>query len=151
MLARFESVITETDDCNCLWNLWYENFLDVCNTHAPFRSFKVEAKQCPWITSEIRELMSQRDKTLKLANDTKSPPLMVKYRYLRNSITTLLRKAKQKYYHDGIINISGNSKSMSKYYDRPLIIHITKMIFPQTRLIPLKSILLMLDVKTMIF
>ena len=58
--------------------------------------------------------MSQRDKTLKLANDTKSPSLMVKYRYLRNSITTLLRKAKQKYYHDGIINSSGNSKSMWK-------------------------------------
>ena len=114
MLARFESVMTETDDCNSLWNLWYENFLDVCNTPAPFRSFRVKAKQCPWITSEIRELMSQRDKTLKLANDTKSPSLMMKYRYLRNSITTLLRKAKQKYYHDRINNSSGNSKSMWK-------------------------------------
>ena len=38
-----------------------------------------------------------------------------------------------------------------KYYDQPLIIHVTKMIFPQTRLIPLMSILLMLDVQTMIF
>ena len=48
--------------------IWKETFLSICNLHAPFRCKRVGARQAPWLTSELKELMFEREKLKKIAN-----------------------------------------------------------------------------------
>ena len=44
----------------------FENvFNSVLDTHAPFRTFTVKHPKSPWLTSDIKNLMNERDKQKK--------------------------------------------------------------------------------------
>lgn len=48
-------VFDNLDDC--YW-AWKQIFGEICNKHAPFHEFKVRHQSLPWITPQIRHLIS---------------------------------------------------------------------------------------------
>ena len=55
------SVIDATDDVDeaiCTWN---DLFCEVADIHAPTKSRKIKGNPCPWMTSELTNLMQDRD------------------------------------------------------------------------------------------
>ena len=52
---------------------------------------------CLWLTTEIHQLMNNRDKALRHARKSKSTTDWKNYRKLRNKCTTMIRTAKSNY------------------------------------------------------
>ena len=48
-LAPWQSVENITDP-NVAWNAWRNMFLNICDSHAPFRRKKVRSSNSPWLT-----------------------------------------------------------------------------------------------------
>ena len=44
-----------------MWREWKIKFLNVVNTHTPLRAKRVRSKRSPWITSELKNRMHERD------------------------------------------------------------------------------------------
>ena len=44
-----------------MWREWKIKFVNVVNTHTPLRAKRVRSKRSPWITSELKNRMHERD------------------------------------------------------------------------------------------
>jgi len=54
-LAPWQSVENITDP-NVAWNAWRNMFLNICDSHAPFRRKKVRSSNSPWLTPDLKKL-----------------------------------------------------------------------------------------------
>ena len=64
---------------------------------APMIKKRVKGKPTPWLTSEIKEIMNNRDKLLRKYRKCKNPHIKEEYKRQRNLVNTMLRKAKNNY------------------------------------------------------
>ena len=86
-IAAFDKV----DDMVQTWN---DLFLEIVNKHAPIKTNRVKRKHQPeWLTSEILDLMRERDKC-------KINGKIDEYRILRNKISKMIDKAKKEMYRN---------------------------------------------------
>ncbi len=101
LLADLQQVpwyeIPLVDDVNEMLALFNERFLDVLEKHAPVKTVKIKNRRCPFVNTEIRELMKHRDSILKVARCTKLHSDWEKYRELRNIVKSKLREAEREY------------------------------------------------------
>ena len=56
-------------DANEMWNLWKSFFLDILNEHAPITYIQVKGNKIPYVTSELKAMIRQRDYLTANAND----------------------------------------------------------------------------------
>jgi hypothetical protein len=73
-------------------------FIQVPDKHAPLQSKKIKSKRSPWISSDIRHLMTARDNLKRKVIITKLETDQENYKKARNETNTLLRQAKRDYY-----------------------------------------------------
>ena len=92
-MIPFDQIKLLTDDPNEMWFLWKTMFLDVLNKHAPVTEIKIKGNSLPYITSDIRKLIRQRDYLKKKANN-----LWQAYQHLRNKVKPSIRTARANYY-----------------------------------------------------
>ena len=59
------SVIESFDDINDAVVSWNNLFVDVANQHAPLKRIRTKHASKPWITSDLKELMAERDYALR--------------------------------------------------------------------------------------
>jgi len=69
------------------------------NKHVPQKTSRVTRPAAPWITSDIRKIMKERDSAYKVFRKTRIISDHVTYKKLRNRVTQMLRNTKIKYYH----------------------------------------------------
>ena len=81
------SVVETFDDVDDAWYAWKSLFVNIINTHAPIRKFRVKSNPC-------------RDDYHSQAIDSNYPHAWAIYEKLRNHITNLCRDAKKSYFHD---------------------------------------------------
>ena len=91
-----------TDDlCNCIneqWSNFKTSFVRIADCHAPIISKRVRGiDNCPWMTSDIKRDMRQRDYSLKKARRTTKDEDWLNYRVLRNRVTKKIKAAKNLY------------------------------------------------------
>ncbi len=60
-------------------------------------SLKVRGHDAPYMTSELRELMGERNKMKTLANKTNDPDFFLKYKQLHNKVTKECRVTKDQH------------------------------------------------------
>ena len=85
-------------------NFWISTFVEIYDKHAPIRIQRVKHNpKPPWITEEILKEMKIRDQ-FKAKNS-------VEFKEQRNKVTSIIRKAKYKYYQELISN-NKNPKSV---------------------------------------
>ena len=97
-----------------MWQIWKYLFLEVLNKHAPLQNKKIRSKRIPWVTSEIKKLMSTRDCLKRKAINTKLETDWSNNKSLRNKVNTRLRKAKKDYFSNQIASHKCNSKAVWK-------------------------------------
>ena len=78
--------------------------------HAPYREVRVSEKHCPWISTDLTDLIRYRDNVKETAIKSRSVDLMTAYKSLRNQVTSLNRHLKKQYFSDKIIATEGNVK-----------------------------------------
>ena len=92
--------------------IWETMFLKIADTHAPIRTRRVRNKKSPWITTELRELITGRNRLKRQAILTKQPSIWDKYRKERNRISNEIKMAKANYYKSEVEQNVGNPKEI---------------------------------------
>jgi hypothetical protein len=83
---------------NEAWHIWKSNFLDILNKHAPKRVIKVRNKPAPWLNSEIKKQMFNRDSLKRKAIKSGSQNDWFTYKKARNVVNYSINCAKSEYY-----------------------------------------------------
>ena len=79
--------ILSNSDFNCKWNIFKDTIIKIINKHAPYREKMVRGQPAPWLTSNIKNQMHERDYYLKRARHTNDDADWRQYRKLRNKVT----------------------------------------------------------------
>ena len=86
-------------------------FSFLIDKHAPFREIRVSEKFCPWISTDLKNLIRKRDHLKLAAVRNNSMSLMMTNRNVRNQVTTLNRRLKKQYIAQKITSEEGNMKA----------------------------------------
>ena len=98
----------QINNVNKAW-LFLCNILTNCfDKHAPVITKRVKGTFAPWLSSEIKKLMNNRDKMLRKFRKTNDNNHWDEYKRLRNSSTAELRKAKSDY-HQSLLTENRNN------------------------------------------
>ena len=81
-----------------MWLIWKAFFLDLLNKHAPITNIKVRNNKLPYVTSELRKLIRQRDYLRAKANKTGSEYIRQAFNHLRSMVNYELNHAERNYY-----------------------------------------------------
>ena len=115
-LDLFKILLTRSQECdpNILWEDWKEKFLLVADMHAPPVIRRVRSEHVPWLTSEIKTKIYNRDFLIKKAVKTGSTYIHNSYKKARNELNKLIKNKKAKYYTNAINQSNKDAKSMWK-------------------------------------
>ena len=94
----WERVVQSSNDINELVIKWSSLFSSVIDKRAPYREIKVSEKFCPWISTDLKDLIRRRDQFKQTAVRNNSMSLMNTYRNVRNQVTTLNRQLTKQYF-----------------------------------------------------
>ena len=81
-----------------MWAIWKSFFLDVLNKHVPLAKIRVKGNNLPYVTTEVRRLMRQRDFLRKKDNKTGSKYPRQASQRLTHKVTYMLKKLISDYY-----------------------------------------------------
>ena len=94
------------------WTLWKNEFLNICNAHAPIREYRIKNVYNPWFSKEIQNLIYERNHSHKLFIQSKDTSDFLKYKKLRNLVTLTIRREKKAYYTEQINSKDSNTTGM---------------------------------------
>ena len=98
MEVPFDQTKNVTNDVNEMWLTWKAFFSDLLNKHAPVTNIKVPSNRLPYVTSELKKLIRQRDYLRANANKTCSQYIRQAFSHLRSKVSYELNQAKRNYY-----------------------------------------------------
>ena len=110
----FDTITNVSSDVNELWQTCLDFLLAILNKHFPTVTLKIRGKTAPYVTSEIRKMIRQRDFLKAKANKTGSKYLWQARQQMRNKVGCRLRKSKQEYFIKEIEDSRGNLKNTWK-------------------------------------
>ena len=126
--------------CLCLndtekaYELWASKFTTLLDCYAPIKKKRVRKKPSPWMKKHILDSIRKRDKLKNIARKSKLECDWVQYKKMRNSVTSLIRKAKRNYITESILQNKGNSGAMWKLLkflipDKKTVLNIQKLVY----------------------
>ena len=108
--------VTKTKNVEEAWKIFYDEFMRICNIHAPVRQRKVKTrcKPSPWLSHDIVKLIHKRNVLHKRAAKSKHQADWVLYKKARNDVIYAVRNCKRVYFAREIKLNSGNKKNIWK-------------------------------------
>ena len=88
---------TRIDDCSGKVEHFNFHSQHVLKRHAPVKSMKIRYRKCPFVSKELKQLMSLRNKTRKIARRGGLPEDWQRCRASRDDIKIKLREAERQY------------------------------------------------------
>ena len=111
------SIVHQCTDVNDAWNKFKIMFTQIINEVAPQKETRIKGRTEKWITSEIIDLMHERDRLLTLSNKNKDDrELRNKYKSLRNEITNITDNAKAQFFSEKIEEHKNESELLWKQF-----------------------------------
>ena len=101
-------------EMNSAWNEWKDIFLNIVDKHGPRRVMRVKNKPAPWLNSQLKEEMYERDWLKKKASETQWPDVWKAYKTKKLTVNKKVKKTKKDYYKHQIEGASGNLKATWK-------------------------------------
>ena len=87
----FDEIKNIARDANEMWTLWKAFSLDILNKHAPITNIQVKGNKIPYIISELKGMIMQRDYLRAKASKTGSC-------ILRQAYNQMITRINQKLY-----------------------------------------------------
>lgn len=106
--------IQQTSNVEQLWQQFKQTFLEVSDLHAPIKTMRMKTRYCPWINNNIIEMMYKRDRLHGLACKNKCPNAWSEYTKCRNSVTSMIKSEKRKYFDFELCKNANNPKQFWK-------------------------------------
>ena len=91
-------VIKSGMEVNSAWNAWKDIFLNIVDKHAPRRVMRVRNKPAPWLNSQLKEEMYERDWLKKKASETQRPDVWKAYKTKKLTVNKKVKKTKKDYH-----------------------------------------------------
>ena len=98
----FDKIKSISKDANEMWILWKAFFLDILNKHAPIVDIKVKGNNIPYVTSELKSMIRQRDYLRAKANKTGSCILRQAYNQIKTKVSQKFYSSRKNYYTNKI-------------------------------------------------
>ena len=92
----WDSIIDVNTICNA-WTLFKQTLINIISNHAPLIEKRVKGRDCPWLTSDVKEKINNRDFLLKKARKSGKELDWGNYRKARNNVTKCIRQHKANY------------------------------------------------------
>ena len=109
MTANWTDIET-MNDVDSIMETWYSMFTQIVDKHAPVKTQRVKRNIQPdWLTSEILDIMKERDKCKKNGN-------LKLYKTLRNRVSFLIRTSKETTYQSKIEEGKNDPRSIWKIF-----------------------------------
>ena len=102
----------DVSDPNILWNDWKAKFLAVADAHAPPVTRRVRSEYAPWLTTEIKNKIYNRDFLKKKAVKTGSERIHKAYEEARNDLNKLVKNTKANYYEAWFSYVTFHRRSL---------------------------------------
>ncbi|CAH2230669.1 jg4221 [Pararge aegeria aegeria] len=83
-------------------NIFNSILIGLYDIHAPLRPIKIKHLPAPWLTNDIKALMSKRNAAKGKYKLNPSAANLIKYKKLRNQCSRLCRDAQRKYIHSSV-------------------------------------------------
>jgi hypothetical protein len=106
--------INDINDIETAWCTWKNEFLRICDVHAPIKITRMKNRYKPWVTNDIVQLMYRRDYLHRQMVNDPSIDIVNEYKSLRNEVHVQIQKSKKEYYHEMFRMGKGNSSSLWK-------------------------------------
>lgn len=117
--------VTNVDD---YWLKWKNIFISIAHRLAPMKKLRVRNDSAFWIDSNLRKLMSKRDKAYKkclsvkheklnTSKESEFDQLWSSYKSLRNEVNISLRNSKSEYFKAQLRSNSNDYKCMYTLID----------------------------------
>jgi hypothetical protein len=94
--------IYSMDNVDDMVNTFNRLLLSLYDKHAPKINRKVRRRPSPWITTEIRNLMAQRDHAYRKSRRTRNPDDLALYKQFRNRVKQELRNARIRFTYSSL-------------------------------------------------
>ena len=79
---------------NSAWNAWKDIFLNIVDKNAPTRVMRVRNKPAPWLNSQLKEEIYERDWLKKKASEMQRPDVWKAYK--TKNLTVNLKEKRQR-------------------------------------------------------
>ena len=90
---------------------WKKSFLEIIvDKCAPLRKARVRGRGSPWITSELKKQMHERDILIIKVIKSNDPAAWAKFKKQRNIVNKAVKQAKQFYYQTSFSDHKGDSR-----------------------------------------
>ena len=86
-----EQITFVSKDVNEMWLLWKTFFLDILNKHVSMTNIKVKSNHLPYVTSELRGLIRQRDYLRAKANKSGSAIIRQAFVQVRHKVNYMIK------------------------------------------------------------
>ena len=96
--------VENVTDPNLAWKVWEMNFNKVLDRHAPLRHQRIRQSSIPWLNSNIKKMMRDRDYHKKQFVKHNSEYHWRIYQIFRNKVNIEIRKSKSRYYCQKLAN-----------------------------------------------
>ena len=100
------------------WDHFKNNFLEICDKHAPLKVRRLKDRCNPWISHDMVNSIYERDYKKKQAIKQKDQDLWTEYTMLRNQLTERVRLAKKKHYTEELNKCQGDPKKVWKFINK---------------------------------
>ena len=107
-LPQFDS---NSVNINEVWHIWKSNFLNILRKHAPRRVIKVRNKPAPWLNSEIKKEIFNRDSLKRKAIKSGSQNDWSTFKKARNAVNYSIRCPKSEYYRHKLNENVGDQRT----------------------------------------
>ena len=118
--APFNEYSRFTNSPGEMWTIWKTLYLDILNKHAPVTKIKIKGNNLPYITSNVRRMIRQRDYLRKKANETGSKYLRQAFLNIRDRVYQELRYLRNSYYSGKIDEHKNDPKQTWKILKQAL-------------------------------
>ena len=93
----FDKIKSVSKDANEMWILWKAFFLEILNKHAPIVNIKVKGNNIPYVTSELKSMIRQRDYLRAKANKTGSCIIRQAYNQIKTKVSQKFYSSRKNY------------------------------------------------------
>ena len=93
-----------------MWSESKKSFLEIVDKHAPLRKARVRGRGSPWITSELKKQMHERDMLKIKAIKSNDPVTWANFKKQHNIVNKAIKQAKQFYYQTSFSDHKGDSQ-----------------------------------------
>ena len=92
----FDQIKYVTQDGNQMWLIWKSFFIDTLNKHAPVTKITVQNNRLPYVISDLKKLLRQRDYLRGKAYKIESKYLRQAFQQVRTRANFELKKSKKR-------------------------------------------------------